>query len=329
MNILITGAGGAATPALVEVFKEKGRYNPILVDMNITTRIKSYDAISVQIPAANSKDFVPAIVDIVREYDIKAIVPGVDEELVSLAKYYSSSNTPYIVSPSEDIIKLTLDKYKLNKFLQKKGVIVPETWHIRDFDIIDENFIAKSLIAKPIFGRGSRGVYFSDSVEEARYLAKYLSLKQPNTIFQELIRGIEYTVSMVCSKSGEVLGIVPKRVVDKRGITIEAVTEKNPIIEAYCRQIQDALFATGPMNIQLMMSEEGIPYVFEINPRVSTTTILTIIAGFDEIDVAIRDHFDEEIGSLEWADGVRLYRAWNNYFTASNEKYIHVGKTIL
>ena len=329
MNILITGAGGAATPALVEVFKEKGRYNPILADMNITTRIKSYDAISVQIPPANSKDFVPAIVDIVCEYDIEAIVPGVDEELLPLTKYYSSSTTPFIVSPCEDIINLTLDKYKLNKFLQKKGVDVPETWHIRDFDKIDENSIAKSLIAKPIFGRGSRGVYFSDSAEEARYLAKYLSLKQPNTIFQERIRGVEYTVSMVCSKSGEVLGIVPKRVIDKRGITIDAVTEKNPTIDEYCRQIQDALSATGPMNIQLIMSEEGMPYIFEINPRVSTTTILTIIAGFDEIDVAIRDYFDEEIGSLEWADGVRLYRAWNNYFTASNEKSIHVGGTIL
>lgn len=329
MNILITGAGGAATPALIEVFKEKGKYNPILADMNITTRIKSYDAISVQIPPANSKDFVPAIVDIVRKYNIDAIVPGVDEELLPLTKYYFGSNTPFIVSPSEDIIKLTLDKYNLNKFLQRKGINVPETWHIRDFDKIDENFIAKSLIAKPIFGRGSRGVYFSDSVEESRYLAKYLSLKQPNTIFQELIRGVEYTVSMLCSKSGEVLGIVPKRVIDKRGITIEAVTEKNPTIEAYCRQIQDALSATGPMNIQLIMSEEGIPYVFEINPRVSTTTILTIIAGFDEIDVAIRDHFDEEMGSLEWTDGVRLYRAWDNNFTTSNGKSINVGETIL
>lgn len=329
MNILITGAGGAATPALVEVLKKKGRYNPILADMNITTLIKSYDAISVQIPAANSKDFVSAIVDIVRAYDIEAIVPGVDEELLPLTKYYSSSNSPFIVSPSEDIIKLTLDKYKLNKFLQKNGVSVPDTWRIRDFDKIDENSLAKSLIAKPIFGRGSRGVYFSDSAEEARYLAKYLTLKQPNTIFQELIRGVEYTVSMVCSKSGEVLGIVPKRVIDKRGVTIEAVTEKNPTIESYCKEMQDALSATGPMNIQLIMSEEGIPYVFEINPRVSTTTILTIVAGFDEIDVAIRDYFDEEIGSLEWADGVRLYRAWNNYFTTSNEKYIHAGKTIL
>ena len=328
MNILITGAGGAATPALVEVLKEKGKYTPILADMNITPLIKSYGAIYVQIPPADSKDFVSAIIDIVREYNIEAIVPSVDEELLPLTKYYSGSNTPFIVSPCEDIINLTLDKYKLNKFLQKNGVSVPQTWHICDFDKIDEDSIAKPLIAKPIFGRGSRGVYLSDSAEEARYLEKYLSLKQPNTIFQERIVGAEYTISMVCSKSGEVLGIVPKRVIDKRGVTIEAVTEKNSTIESYCRQIQNALSATGPMNIQLIMSEKGIPYVFEINPRVSTTTILTIIAGFDEIDVAIRDYFDEYIESLEWEEGVRLYRAWNNYFNISDEKPIYIGKTI-
>ena len=314
MNILITGAGGAATPMLISMLVEKGRYTPILADMNLTPLIKSYDAISVQIPPANSKDFIDTIAKIVDEYNIKAIIPGVDEELIPLAKYYSNCTDPVLVSPNEDIIKLTLDKYKLNKFLQENGIDVPNSWHLREFYKIDEKQTQKRLIAKPVFGRGSRGIYFSDSAGEAKYLAQYLSLRQPDTLFQEFIKGVEYTVSMVCSTSGKVLGIVPKRIIVKRGITISAITEKNHIIDSYCRKIQNILSATGPLNIQLIINEEGIPYVFEINPRISTTTILTMKAGFDEIDIAIRDRLGEELPSLDWKEGIVLQRAWNNYF---------------
>lgn len=321
MNILITAAGGAATPALVSMLKERGRYNPFLADMNLTPLIESYDAISVQIPPGNSKDFIPDIVGIVKEHDIKAIIPGVDEELIPLTRYYSNSKNPLVISPAEDIIRLALDKYKLNWFLQKEGISVPYTWHLRDLEGIDENIIKKPLIAKPVWGRGSRGIYFSYSADEAKYLAKYLSLRQPETIFQELIKGTEYTVSMVCSKSGKVLGIVPKRIIVKRGITISAVTEKNDIIDSYCRQIQDALSATGPLNLQMILSDEEIPYVFEINPRISTTTILTMKAGFDEIDIAICDRLDEELPSLDWKEGVTLYRGWNNYFDNEHSKH--------
>lgn len=314
MNILITGAGGAATSALIKILKEKGRYVPILGDMNITPIIRQYDAVSLQIPPASSKDFIPAIVDIVHKYDIKVIIPGVDEELIPLAKHYAGSYDPYIVSPCEDIIDLTLNKYKLNKFLEKNGISVPATCRVHDFDKMNEDFMAMPLIAKPVYGRGSRGLYFSDSIEEAQYLAKYLSLRQPDSIFQEMIRGVEYTVSMVCSESGDVLGVVPKKIIIKRGITIAAVTEKNPIIESYCKRIQSVLSATGPLNVQLILGNNGIPYVFEINPRISTTTIQTIKAGFDEIDIMIRDHFNEKIVLSEWREGVWIYRAWKNYF---------------
>ena len=110
--------------------------------------------------------------------------------------------------------------------------------------------------------------------------------------------GQEYTVSSVVGLGGPTLAVVPKEVMAKRGITQVGITRVVLEIDRLCRGIQDRLHADGPFNVQLIMSENGIPYVIEINPRYSTTVALTIAAGLNEVDVVIRHALGEPIEPL-------------------------------
>ena len=90
-------------------------------------------------------------------------------------------------------------------------------------------------------------------------------------------------MSVVVWRDGIVRAVVPKEIIDKRGITRLAVTRKNDAIDRLCRNIQERLRADGPFNVQLRLDANGTPLPFEINPRFSTTVTLTQAAGVDEL----------------------------------------------
>jgi carbamoylphosphate synthase large subunit len=78
--------------------------------------------------------------------------------------------------------------------------------------------------------------------------------------------------------------VIPKRIIEKKGITNIAVTEFNESIVSMCRDITQKLAPGNSYNLQLILNHfNKKPYVFELNPRFSTTVTLTIIAGVDEI----------------------------------------------
>ena len=62
-------------------------------------------------------------------------------------------------------------------------------------------------------------------------------------------------------------------------------------------------------------------YIFEINPRFSTSTTLTIASGIDEINLLI----DIELGAknklanLKWKENVKMIRNYTDYFSNKYE----------
>jgi carbamoyl-phosphate synthase large subunit len=120
-------------------------------------------------------------------------------------------------------------------------------------------------------------------------------------------------VSVVVNQHGDVRAVVPKRVICKKGVTRIAVTEHVDAIDRVCRQVQDKLRANGPFNVQCIL-RDGVPYIFEINPRFSTTCALTIKAGVDEVGGLIDELLGLEHEWTDFRDGVTLVRRTENVF---------------
>ena len=49
-------------------------------------------------------------------------------------------------------------------------------------------------------------------------------------VLQEIIEGQEYTIMMVADNRSRLMAIVPVKVNIKRGITLRAITDDNPIV---------------------------------------------------------------------------------------------------
>jgi carbamoyl-phosphate synthase large subunit len=177
-------------------------------------------------------------------------------------------------------------------------------------------------VVKPISGRGSRGVHIISSKEElGGYLALYKK-KFEDVLVQQHIEGEEYTISVIVNDQNEIIGIVPKRAIEKRGITRIAVVEHNALIEKNMRVIVDKLRPCGPFNVQLKLLNNKI-YIFEINPRLSTTAVLTDKAFGNEVELCLKYKGKTRVAQpSRLKTGIKLFRYEENVFIGVNGKKI-------
>ncbi len=314
-TVLLTGAGGAALPALIDGLRAKG-YRVVAVDADPNAAGLYLADRGYRIPFAADPAFSDALRAICRAERVAALVPLVDEELLPVAQLAEEERIA-LIAPQKPFTALCLDKYALMQRLAGAGVPVPPTRLLRE-GWADMSF---PLILKPRTGRGSRGVRVVATPDE---LTAYLASARPApdaTLIQRHITGTEYTVSVVVWRDGTVRAVVPKEVIDKRGITRLAVTRRHDAIDRLCRTIQERLRADGPFNVQLRLDADGTPLPFEINPRFSTTVTLTQAAGVDElgslVDLALGRAVAAE--SWNWREGVTLVRRTVDAFIKADE----------
>lgn len=324
-TILITGAGGVAVPNLIRLMQAKG-YRVLAADMDENSAGLYAADKGVIIPAGGSSDFYSALRKICRQENVSAVIPLVDEELVTVSLLESEGVA--ILLPRVPFIKICLDKYVLMQQLDEHGVKVPYT-RLASSGI---NGLKFPFIVKPRTGRGSRGFAIINSEADFNEYLDRHSYDLDELLLQDYIDGTEFTVSVVVWRRGLVQAVVPKEIIDKRGVTRVAVTRKNPQIDMACRLIQEKLKADGPFNVQLKVDKEtGQPYVFEINPRFSTSVSLTIAAGVDEVNEVLSQALmlnrDCRIYP-EWKEGIVLLRSTFEEFVDEQE-YLECKKLFL
>lgn len=312
ISILITGAGGAAAPALIKSLQEQD-YKIIAVDTDQYAIGLYWANKGYVIPRGDSPEFIPVIRKICLKENIKAIVPLVDEELIP--SFELENDGIVVILPRREVVEICLDKFVLMQKLSIMGINIPKICTpIEDMDF--------PVIVKPRIGRGSRNISIINSMAEwlSYYQNSHFSPK--SFILQEYIPGTEYTVSVVVWRDGEVQAVVPKEIIVKKGITKIGVTRNNPAIDLICKEIQEKLRADGPFNVQLKIDERtGKPVIFEINPRFSTTVVLTMMAGIDEVGgilkQALSGRDSYQFGS--WKENIVMARGISHNFIEESE----------
>ena len=284
-TIFMTGGGGAGTIAAARFLKATNKYKIVLGDMNKWAAGLSFADKFYILPAAGSSNFLDKVSTIIKKEKVDIFVPLVDMELLKSYKLKNLFPGLKILLPEHSFTKTVLDKWWMIRELKKNAIPCPNSFLYKSLPL----GLKYPLIAKPRVGCGSRNVMEVMSKKHLNSYKALTCLPPEKILVQEKIIGKEFTVSVVANSHGEVLTVVPKEVIQKRGITIIAVTRDNCEIQKICVDIQHKLKANGPFNVQLILGKDGVPKVFEINPRYSTTIALTMAAGINEIDLLVND----------------------------------------
>lgn len=317
-TVLVTGAGGPAISGMISSLREWG-YRIVAVDMLANSPGFYLADKSYVVPPGGDQKFLDVIKNICSIESVDAVVSVVDEELEHVIKLEELGIA--VIQPRLSFVNLCLDKYKCMQELRNAGIGAPQTWLLNELPD-DVNF---PLFIKPRIGRGSRGCRKVACLKELELFIHTCGYSRNDLIAQNFLEGVEFTVSVVVWRDGIVEAVVPKEIISKVGITKLAVSRRNQKITDLCIKIQNSFSPDGPFNVQLVLDLKGDPYVFEINPRFSTSTTLTRASGVDEVGgilaKAILGLDNYRFG--DWRDGVVLVRHTMDQFITEAEFKIH------
>lgn len=228
------------------------------------------------------EEWISEIERVISSEDLRVLFVGVDFELPLLAKYKArieAKTNCIVVVSSEEVIKVGNDKYLTYLFLKENQLNYPITYLPEDCDFTKLSF---PLIVKPRVGARSVGVYKVNSIQELNNAIN----KVNEPIIQELVGddSTEYTCGII-SINGELQRSIALNRTLKDGNTFisEFKDDYPESIYKYIKAIAEKLGVFGSCNLQLRLDPQGVPKLFEINPRHSGTTYMRSLFGYNEV----------------------------------------------
>lgn len=312
VNILVTATGTGIGQSIIKGLRlSKEKYNIIGTDIsNWSAGIYRCDK-GYLVPPANDKKYVSRIIEIADKEDIDIIVPGCDPELPVFAKAkeeIEKETNASIVIGSPKVVRICRDKYLTNIFLEKHDFLCPQSALLRDVDSLIDH-VGFPLVIKPrrksgtrrvnvVFNRKELDYYVTpdcmiqDYVMEARWKKEKHELTKEEVYHDDLLNQVdEYSIEVLISKDGVIIGSIANWRTMKKGIPIRAIINSYGDIRKVAEKISIKLSEIGligPCNLQCRVAEEG-PTFFEINPRFSGSTAVRCVAGFNGPEIIVKN----------------------------------------
>lgn len=270
----------------------------------------------VVLPQASDRDYTDAVIAICKKYDIAAVFPGCEPELLRLSRdreEFSRAGVLLMINPAA-VIELCGDKMQTALRLRELGFEPPRSAIIRSAgDMAGLDYYP--MVVKPrLGGGGSKGCYIAQSRHELDLLLGYAD--PDHGLFVQEYVGTpdqEYTVGVLIDLDGNLVNSIVlrrnlaaslsvllsvanrsgRRALGDRLVISSGVSQGEiggfPEVAGPCEKIAVAIGTRAPINIQCRLVD-GHVKVFEINPRFSGTTSIRAMMGYNEPDVLLRRH---------------------------------------
>ncbi|MGE5708491.1 MAG: ATP-grasp domain-containing protein, partial [Bacteroidota bacterium] len=307
MKILVTGANSTVAHSILKGLRASGLpaetfgcdinpYSPGLYRVDHAFLVKPFTD-----PAYEAQ-----MLSILREHRIDLLLPAVEGELQSLAdrkEAWERETGCRILVNSREVLDITQDKYETARFLGARGCRVPDSAIIPEEIAALIERVGFPLIVKPRRGATSKHVYQVQTPEEL--WARFSEV--PNPVVQEYLPGEEYTCGVFVDAQGTLKGIATIQRTLANGITMTALVDSFPEVEAEVRRVVEAVRPIASCNIQLRSDREGKPTTVEINARFSSSVAIRAHFGFNEVEATLRSFLlHEAVPPMHCRPGVAM-----------------------
>lgn len=291
MNILVSSAGRQRF--LVDCFKETLKHlgQVVVIDHNKNASSFEHADRSYIAPAYSNESYINWLVNLCRKNDIKLIISLNIDEVILLNTFSKNfSNIGCIVCGADaTIAKKSNDKLQVSVWTKELNLPHIQT-HIFNQTYKKSIFNEFPIIAKPRYGRGSRGNIIVDNFRD---LEKFKALpKADEYIVQEYIIGQEYGFDIINDFDGKFKRLLARRKIiqsDGESQKIETVDATFWLKEA--KMWSEKLAHKGTANFDVIFSENK-GYVIDINLRFSGDYVFSHIAGANTPQILINSLMD-------------------------------------
>lgn len=272
-RVLVTGVSGDIGYSCVRSLSKEACYTIYGTDISplcpVCDFLEAFDIV----PPVTSCDYLKTISLLVEKYSIDILLPTSEPEILFFNEnrdFFSQTDCKLAIN-NKHVIDCFSSKYKTASFIKEIGFYAPETCYLSEYDFS----MPYPLIAKPDHGSGSNSIYLLKNKEEFNRL----NIADASYIIQEYIPGEdqEYTTT-VFSDRKKTVSVTFRRTL-KNGVSHFVELVHSPYMQILGEKIASTMQLYGSINIQTRKVNDK-HYVFEINPRLSSTISFREMVGF-------------------------------------------------
>ncbi len=288
-TVLVSAAGAPGSAALVRALKENGEREVRVVGTDMAERSVGRhlcDAFHL-VPPGSDPDFANAMLDVVQEEGVDAILPQSSFDLLGLAESKARFEGVAVMVSSPEAVRRSNDKAETYALLDEIGVPGPKWRRVIGGEAVagaarELGYPEQDVATKPAFSSGSRGFRILSAAADRREqlltnrpgVAEALRLEElvdllgddeTPLLVMELASGLERTIDGIAEGGRIVLGHPKTRESMRAGLAMYFVTLDDDWLTEQAAKIVEALTLDHFFNIQLVGDK-----VIEINPRIST-----------------------------------------------------------
>jgi carbamoyl-phosphate synthase large subunit len=278
--VLFTCAGQRVD--IVSAFRRAGAH-AVAVDANPLAPALYHADERALVPRVDDPSYLPALKALVREHDVRLIVPLADLDHLLLAERRTELDGALVLLPAPDVVERTEDKYLAHEFFEEHGIPSPPSW-LPDALPDDLSF---PVLVKPRRGFGSRHIYRCEDREELDF---HLRRTPTDAFVQQVCAGEEFSIDVLCDFEGRCLNAIPRTMIEsKGGESIKGMTIADRELVEFGRLVSETLPIWGPANVQCFRTAAGRHEVTDVNPRFGGGFPLPLSAGsrYPELAIAL------------------------------------------
>ena len=269
------------------------------------------------VPPTASDEYSQAMRRVIRMVNPDLILSARDADTAALWKLFENDSTLPGKLPFGNLktIRYALDKWQTQRFCRSHGlpyaesIVMGESVDLDQLRLFVER-VGYPLVAKPVEGFASKGVFFVRSWDEVLHirdktnylLQEYIGdahglgdyfrmLDGPKPLFTEAPGVSHHTCHIPIFPDGQLGEIFVLRNHHNFGAVTRLQRVHHPEVEAVARRFAEAFAAEGgrgPLSVQLREDRDGNPKAQEMNLRTTGSTYARLMMGQDEIGMMVR-----------------------------------------
>ncbi len=278
-NIFITAVGGDIACATLRCIHSGYNYD-LIIGCDISSYVQGRTYLDKFIQAPPYSDEVSYILFIKKvciKYNITHLLPMSEPEIIIINKYrdWFNENGILLMINTSFILDIAMSKYNTASYLMQIGIPTPKTYRFDEY----AGQLCYPLVVKANHGRGSKDVTIVNN--DAEYKVVISRIIDP--IIQEYIGTPEEEYTMCIFSNGlETFSLTFKRKLGFGGMSIMVEVANDNRLTEMANIIAQNMNLVGSINVQMRKDADKY-YIFEINPRISSTVGFRHLFGFKDV----------------------------------------------
>jgi len=227
----------------------------------------------VLVPLVADPGYVDTIAALVREHDVRLVVPLNDLDHPVLSAARNRLEPAVLLLPEAEVCERMSDKLEAHRFFTDHGIASPRSW-APDEVPADARY---PLLVKARQGFGSRHIFRADDPEQLAFFLGYTTVP---SFVQERCLGEEFSLDVFCDLDGRCLNAIPRTMIlSKGGESIKGTSIHDAELIEHGRVVAETVGIKGPANVQCFREPDGSLPVTDVNTRFGGGFPVPLAAG--------------------------------------------------